>query len=187
MCAEVLQSFIRIIVPHWNSGIAARAGDAAMTPKGDSTAHTMNSGPATVPKILVDGLRPASCTPPPNQPIAVPRQCLGRPLPERCKMTRILLAGAAALGMMTGVALAQSTTSETTTTSSPAYVVPPPGTLSSSTRSKSIAPDGTRTDSRGTTYRNTNGVASDSESRTTSYPPPVATTTTRDSSTTITR
>jgi hypothetical protein len=160
-----------------------RTGDAVMIPKGDSTPRTSISGP----RYGAEEAGGWIATRFPTSLIAVPRQCLGHPFPERYNMTRILLAGAAALGMMTGVALAQSSTSETTTTTGAALVAPPAGTLSSSTNSKSIAADGTRTDTSGTTYRNTNGVASDSVSRTTTYPPAVATTTTQDSSTTTTR
>jgi hypothetical protein len=102
-------------------------------------------------------------------------------------MTRLLLAGTAALSLMTGVALAQSVTSQTTTTTVPDVVAPPQGTLSTTTATKSIGVDGTRTETSGTTYRNSNGVASDSQSKTTTYPPSVAITTTHSSSTTSTQ
>jgi len=104
-------------------------------------------------------------------------------------MTRLLLAGAAAFGMMTCVATAQMTTSQTTVTGAPTVVAPPAGTMSTTTQSRSVGMDGTQTDSASTTYRNGNGVASDSVTRTTTYPPPppVATTTTRTTSTTETQ
>ena len=76
-------------------------------------------------------------------------------------MTRFLLAGVAALGMMTGFAVAQTTTSETTTVV-PTIVAPPPGTLSTTMTRKSVGADGTQTDSTRTTYSNGNGVAEDS-------------------------
>ncbi len=107
-------------------------------------------------------------------------------------MTRLLLAGAAALGLMTGVALAQtsSSTSTTTTTTPPAIapLIPPPaGTLSRTTVRKSVAPNGTRTESTRTTYGNANGVASDTVTNTTTTPPPVTATTSRETTTTVTR
>ena len=107
-------------------------------------------------------------------------------------MTRLLLAGAAALGLMTGVASAQtsSSTSTTTTTTPPAIapLIPPPaGTLSRTTVRKSVAPNGTRTESTRTTYGNANGVASDTVTNTTTTPPPVTATTSRETTTTVTR
>jgi len=102
-------------------------------------------------------------------------------------MTRLLLAGAVALGMMTGVAFAQSTTSETTTTITPVIVAPPVGTLSSTTIRKSVDAAGTRIESTATTYRNTDGVAQDSVTRTTTTPlPPAVTTSSQSRSTTTT-
>jgi len=108
-------------------------------------------------------------------------------------MTRLLLAGAAALGLMTSVALAQtssSSTSTTTTTTPPvlAPLTPPPaGTLSRTTVRKSVAPNGTRTESTQTTYGNANGVASDTVTNTTTSPPPITATTSRETTTTVTR
>jgi hypothetical protein len=122
-------------------------------------------------------------------------------------MNRLLLASAAALLMTAGVAvaqtapprspieladaaqlMAQTTTSQTTTSFTPAPVIvaPPEGTLSTTRTRKTIDEDGTRTDTNRTTYRNSNGVGDDSETRTTTYPSP-ADTTTRSSTTTITR
>jgi hypothetical protein len=102
-------------------------------------------------------------------------------------MTRFLLAGAVALGMMTGIAVAQTTTSETTTTTAPTLVAPPPGTLSTTTTRKAVGVDGTHTDSTQTTYRNSKGVASDSRTKTTTHPAPVVVTTTQQTSTSSTQ
>jgi len=103
-------------------------------------------------------------------------------------MNRLLLASAAALLMTAGVAVAQPTSSITTTAVTPAPVVmaPPVGTLSTTQTRKTTDFDGTQTDTSRTTYRNSNGVADDSVTRTTTYPSP-ADTTTRSSTTTITR
>lgn len=101
-------------------------------------------------------------------------------------MTRLLLAGAAALGMMTNLAMAQTTRSETTTTSAPTPLSVPTGTLSTTSTEKSVGIDGTRRDSTRTTYRNTDGVASDSMTKTTTFPPPTALTTTTETTTTKT-
>ena len=102
-------------------------------------------------------------------------------------MTRFLLAGAVALGVMTGVAVAQTTTSQTTTTTVPTLVPPPPGTLSTTTTKHSVAADGTRTDATKTVYGNSNGVASDSMTKTTTYPPPAVITTHERTSTSVTQ
>jgi hypothetical protein len=109
-------------------------------------------------------------------------------------MKHFLLATVFALAMTTGAAMAQTTTeTQTTTTVTPALVAPAPllvappvGTLSSTTTKKTIAPDGTETDKTETTYRNTDGVADDTMTRTTTIAPPVATQTTNTySSTTV--
>ena len=95
-------------------------------------------------------------------------------------MTRFLLATAAVLGLMTSIASAQTTTSQSTTTTTavpPVLIAPPAGTLSSTTTTKAVAPDGTRTDSTRSTYRNSNGVADDSMTRTTTAPSVPLTTT----------
>src|SRR5277367_5316312 len=102
----------------------------------------------------------------------------GQLFPEGHDMTRFLLAGVAALGMMTGFAVAQTTTSETTTVV-PTIVAPPPGTLSTTMTRKSVGADGTQTDSTRTTYSNGNGVAEDSVTKTTTHPPPAVVTTTQ--------
>jgi hypothetical protein len=94
-------------------------------------------------------------------------------------MSKLLLAGAMALVLTTGIAVAQTTSSETTTTVTPAplIVAPPPGTLSVTRTEKSTAPDGTQTDKTQSTYRNTNGVAEDTMTKTTTTPPPAVATT----------
>jgi hypothetical protein len=102
-------------------------------------------------------------------------------------MTKLLLAGAAALGMMTCAAMAQTTTLQSTTTTAPTPLAVPAGTLSTTSSEKSVGVDGTRTDSTKTTYGNTNGVASDSVTKTTTYPQPSAVTTTSDTTTTKTQ
>ncbi len=99
-------------------------------------------------------------------------------------MRNILLASAAMLAIGTGIATAQTTTSQTTTTVSPApampIIVPPPvGTLSTTRTKRVLRSDGSQTDSRQTTYRNTTGVANDTLTQTTTYPPAAITTTTK--------
>jgi hypothetical protein len=99
-------------------------------------------------------------------------------------MTRLLAAGVAALAMMTGVALAQ-TSSQVTTSVVPQVVAPPAGTLSVTRSQNTTGPDGTRSNTNETTYRKGNGVADDSVTTTTRPPPPLVTTTTK-STTTVT-
>jgi hypothetical protein len=111
----------------------------------------------------------------------------GNQLPEGHDMTKFLLAGAAALGMMMGVATAQTTSSQTTTTTAPTPLMVPSGTLSTTSTEKSIGADGTQTDSSRTTYGNSNGVASDSVTRTTTIPPPAQVTTTQQTTSTVTQ
>jgi hypothetical protein len=105
-------------------------------------------------------------------------------------MNRFFAAGAAVLAMTASAAMAQTTTSQTTTTVSPVIiapqvVAPPVGTLSTTRTEKTVGTDGTQTDSTSTTYHNTNGVADDSVTRTTTYPSAVITTN-RSSSTSVT-
>lgn len=102
-------------------------------------------------------------------------------------MTRFLLAGAAALGIMTGIAAAQTTTSQTTTTTAPTLLAPPLGTLSTTTTRKSVGVDGTQTDSTRTIYSNSNGVAADSVTKTTTHPLPAVVTTTERTTTSNTQ
>jgi hypothetical protein len=104
-----------------------------------------------------------------------------------CDMIKLLLAGTTAFGLMTCAAMAQMATSQTTITAAPTVVAPPMGTMSTTTNRKSIGPDGSQSDSTSTTYRNSNGVASDSVTRSTTTaapPPPVASTTTHNTMTT---
>jgi hypothetical protein len=102
-------------------------------------------------------------------------------------MTRFLLTGAALLGLMMGVAVAQTTTSETTSTTAPTLVAPPSATLSTTTTRKSVGVDGAQTDSTGTTYRNSNGVASDSVTKKTTHPSPAVVTTMQQTTTSNTQ
>ena len=102
-------------------------------------------------------------------------------------MTRVFLASAVALALTAGVATAQTTTSQTTTTVAPALVAPPVGTLSVTRTQKTIGSDGSETDSTRTTYRNSNGVADDSVTKTTTFPAPaVITSYSKSTSTTTT-
>jgi hypothetical protein len=97
-------------------------------------------------------------------------------------MTRLWLAGAAALGMMTGVATAQTII---TTAHAPTVVVPPPpGTLSTTTTKKSVGPDGSLGYSRSTTYNDATGTTS--RTTATTYPPAPPPVTTQQTTTTTT-
>ena len=100
-------------------------------------------------------------------------------------MRKTLLASAALLAMTAGVAFAQTTTSQSTTTVTPATIMPvpappvitplmapPAGTLSTVRTEKAVSADGSVTDSQSSTYRDTNGVAGDSVTKTTTYPAP---------------
>jgi thiamine pyrophosphokinase len=90
-------------------------------------------------------------------------------------MTRTLLAGAAALGMMTGAAMAQSTTTQTTTTnlstSTTAPALSAPVIVSgSSTNGHSITADGDQHFVAGTMTRDSAGNTTDTTVTNTSYP-----------------
>ncbi len=97
-------------------------------------------------------------------------------------MRSILTAGAAALILVSGPALAQSTIDTTTTRSTTVapILAPPPETLSTTRTTRSVDAYGNRVDSQSTTYRNGMGVAEDRQTttRTVTVPPPVTTTTT---------
>lgn len=106
-------------------------------------------------------------------------------------MSKLLVTGAAALMTLSGVAMAQTTTIITPAAPrpmviapaappAPVVVAPPAGTLSRTETQRSIAPDGSQTVSRETTYRNSNGVADDKVTKSTTYAPvaPQATVTT---------
>jgi hypothetical protein len=97
------------------------------------------------------------------------------------EVTHYLLAATMALALMSGIAMAQTTSSESSTTS---VVAPAVGTLSTSRTRRSIDGNGTETHSRQTTYKNDAGVADDVVI-TKSTNPPVNTSTS--STTTITR
>jgi hypothetical protein len=102
-------------------------------------------------------------------------------------MNKLLLASAAALVMTMGAAMAQTSSTQSTTTTIPSVVAPPLGTLSTTHTQSNTGSDGTQTDSKSTTYRNSNGVANDSTTSTTTYPPVASTTTKTNSSTTTTQ
>jgi len=107
-------------------------------------------------------------------------------------MYKHLSLAAAVLALTVGAAAAQSSSSSssTTTTTQPpvSLVVPPPiGTLSTEHTSQTVNPDGSQSSSKSTTYRNTEGVANDSVTRSTTTPAPLPMeTTTHHSSTTTT-
>jgi hypothetical protein len=77
-------------------------------------------------------------------------------------MTRLMLAAALALVAASGAALAQTAT----TPPAPLIVAPPVGTLSTTDTMRKTSADGTTTEKTETTYRNTDGVARQSETRT---------------------
>ena len=81
-------------------------------------------------------------------------------------MTKRLVIFAAALVMTTGAAMAQSTSSESTTTVTPSVEPPQARTLSESHSEKNVSPDGTRTTSSETTYRDSAGGVHESVTRT---------------------
>ena len=98
-------------------------------------------------------------------------------------MKTYAMATAAALVLMTGGALAQTTTTESTTVTQPAVVAPPvvapapvvpppPGTLSSTETQKSVDANGDEYDSTKTTYGNAAGAATQSTSTMTMQPAP---------------
>jgi hypothetical protein len=110
---------------------------------------------------------------------------------------KILLGSAAALSLLSGVALAQtayqSTTTQTTSGVPPVSVqqpvTPPMGTLSTTRETSAVDAYGDRRTSKSTIYRDANGVAEDRSTTTTTVaapppPPPVTTTTTTTESST---
>jgi hypothetical protein len=115
------------------------------------------------------------------------------------QMRKSLMVGVATLATLaipSGVAMAQgmsqSTTSTTTVapppvvvTPAPVVVAPPPGTLSVSHSQATSTSDGTQSRTDQTTYQNSNGVASDSVSKSTTYPPAIVQST-KKTTTTIT-
>ena len=99
-------------------------------------------------------------------------------------MRRIFSAFIAAMAMTIGAAQAQTTTSQTTTYTP--LSAPPSGTLSTTRTEKTIGIDGTQTKTNETSYRNTNGVADDTVTRSTTVTPPPVNATTEYSTTTTT-
>jgi hypothetical protein len=97
-------------------------------------------------------------------------------------MKNLLLASAAVLVLTAGVALAQTTESTTSQSTTTAPDAPPAGTLSTTRDTHAVDANGNATDSKASSYRNTNGVADDSSTTTTTVPaplpPPVTTSTT---------
>ncbi len=101
-----------------------------------------------------------------------------------CVTMLALGAGNAALAQESS----ETTTTQTTAVPPPAPMPPPPGTLSTTHVVHAQDAYGDTRDSKSTTYRDSNGVARDSQTTTTSAPmpppPPVTTsTTTTDTST----
>ncbi len=96
-------------------------------------------------------------------------------------MTFHLLATVMTLALMTGIAMAQTSSSDSTI---PSIVAPPPGTLSTSRSQHVIDGNGTETTSDRTTYRNDAGVADDLHTTKTTHP--AASTTTRSTSSSTT-
>ena len=82
-------------------------------------------------------------------------------------MIRHLLAGAAALGMIAGVATAQTSTSTATTVVTPQ--VSSPVTVTTTT-GHAFRPDGTKTVSNGALARDTTGNVNGGENSATNYP-----------------
>jgi hypothetical protein len=111
----------------------------------------------------------------------------GHPLPGVQDMTRFLLAGAAALSLLTGVATAQ--TSETVTTTAPTPMAPPPpGTLSTTVTKKAVGPDGSLGYSQSSTYNSGTGVTNNTTTATyPPAPPPPPSVTTQQTTTTTTQ
>jgi hypothetical protein len=85
-------------------------------------------------------------------------------------MTRYLLAGAAALGMMTGAAVAQTSSSETTTTTTTPAVVAPVTVSTSSSIGRAAMADGDQTATNSSTSRDSNGNVIETTITNQSYP-----------------
>jgi hypothetical protein len=98
-------------------------------------------------------------------------------------MNKFLLAAVTALTLASGAAMAQTATDTTTTsqTVAPEPVTPAPGALSTTRTHDAVDAYGNRVDSKSTTYRDSQGVASDSHTTTQTVapppPPPVSSTT----------
>jgi hypothetical protein len=100
-------------------------------------------------------------------------------------MTRLLLAGAAAFGMMTGAVMAQSSTSVTTMTSSPAPVSQPWTTSSAIVNGTALLPDGDKTASAGSWTLDNNGNKTETTITNQTYPLTMMTTTTKKTTTIV--
>jgi len=85
-------------------------------------------------------------------------------------MTRFLLAGAAALGMMTGAAMAQSSTSSSSTTTTTTVPMAPVTTSSSATVGQAVHADGDRSATAGTSSADSAGNATSTTITNTTYP-----------------
>ena len=82
-------------------------------------------------------------------------------------MSKPILAGAMALSLLSGAAVAQNAPPPSATAP---IVAPPIGTLSSSRTERTIDSHGTETDSSRTTFRNEAGVAEDVHTTMTTHP-----------------
>ena len=104
---------------------------------------------------------------------------------------KAFLAGLATMTLVSGAAFAQTATESTTTTqeSAPAIPAPAPGVLSTTHESHAQDAYGDTKDSKSTSYRDSSGVARDSQTTTTTAsppppPPPVSTSTSTTTETT---
>jgi hypothetical protein len=102
-------------------------------------------------------------------------------------MKRFVLAGGVALMLGTGVAAAQSYSGYPPPPPPSGTVPPPPGTLSQEHEVHAVDAYGNRYDKKSTTYRDPQGVATDSTTtQTTVAPPPPPTTVYKSTTTTTT-
>jgi hypothetical protein len=105
-------------------------------------------------------------------------------------MKTLLMTSAFALSVFGGTAMAQTSSQTITTQTTPhvappaVVVAPPAGVLSTTRTTGAVDAYGNRVDQQSTTYRNSQGVAQDTQT-TTQYapPPPVASTTTTETTT----
>src|SRR5580698_8389767 len=99
-------------------------------------------------------------------------------------MTRILLAGTAACGLLAGAAMAQTSTSVITTTSTPTLAAPVTISSGASTGS-AVRSDGDRISSSSTSLKDSNGEATETTISNTSYPFSNLITTTKKTTSTV--
>src|ERR1700722_7719209 len=89
-------------------------------------------------------------------------------------MTRFLLAGTAACGLLAGAAMAQTSTSVITTTSTPTLAAPtlvaPESVTSGASTGNAVRSDGDRISSSSTSFKDSNGEATAPRASNTSYP-----------------